>query len=298
MPDDDDGWGGTVDEGWAGPGQPSPPAGPPGAPAGPPRGRPTPGPSETRGPFYQPPPAPPGAGQRPGRTRLYVGVAVAVVVAATVLVVVLVSSGGSSSPTRHANSSIPATHSASVSVTAHSGGSTRLLDGVPFNSGCTEAPKSTYDTSSVVDQVVCTGSDVQSTAAALGVSYAEFPDQASLDSWYNDTILQKNGIQQNAGDCTNGQTVTTQGGAIYCEGTFTTATGASARQTVVQAPAGVNLTNGPNSSSADCPNSAYTLLAFTLPANHVGVIALTCSSTADAGNGLESALTSGAFDLH
>jgi hypothetical protein len=319
VPDDDDGWGGTVDEGWS-PTQPGGP--PPGSPPPPhPSSPPPPGAPGQYGPSSRPGPpgpgfrdapvpgygAPPPSGRPPApasgaksRTPLLVGGAAAVVVAVAVVLVIVLTSGGDTPKKKAGSTTPPVTNSAaplSSGASGGGGGGSGLLAAAPF-SGCVTAPKASYNTSSVTDQIACTGSAVQSAVSAQGVSFAQFPDDASLQSWYSQTILQTNGITQNAGDCTSGTTVNTTAGAVYCEGPFTDSSGGSARQLVVQAPATVTLSNGPNTSSADCPGSAFTLLAFTSPSDHVGVIALTCSSTADAGNGLESALKSGAFALH
>lgn len=229
---------------------------------------------------------------------MLIGGAAAVLVAAAVVLAIVLTSGGDTPKKKAGPTTPPVTNSAAPlsSGASGGGGGSGLLAAAPF-SGCVAAPKASYNTSSVTDQIACTGSAVQSAVSAQGVSYAQFPDDASLQSWYSQTILQTNGITQDAGDCASGSTVNTTRGAVYCEGPFTDSSGGSARQVVVQAPATVNLSNGPNTSSADCPGSAFTLLAFTSPSDHVGVIALTCSATADAGNALESAVKSGAFAL-
>lgn len=301
MPDDDDGWGGTVDEGWSASQSGGPPPGHSRPPATPPPVAHRVPPGDYRPSVQQGRPGPAALGYRDvptpkSRTPLLIGAAAAVVVVAAVVLIVVLTSGGNGSPKRKAGPSTQPVSNSAAPPSNSTGNGAGLLAAAPF-AGCVAAPKSSYNTPSVTDQIACTGSAVQSAVSAQGVSYAQFPDDASMQSWYTETILQTNSINQDAGDCTNGTTVNTTAGAVYCEGPFTDSSGGSARQVVVQAPPTVTLTNGPNTSSADCPGSAFTLLAFTLPADHVGVIALTCSSTAAAGNGLESALKSGAFAL-
>lgn len=321
MPDDDDGWGGTVEEGWPATGHPEgalkpgpadsqfggPPAPPRPAPAGYSSGRPGPGlPPPGQPPLGLPltgqqPPSKPPRGRQQRRNRLLIGGAAVAVVAAVVVIVIAGTSGPGGSP-KHATTlsgfpsssavtSPPLSQSAATPAT-----DSALLQQTPFT-GCKSAAKTDYSTPSVVDQILCLGSSVESKVSALGVLYAKFPDTASLDAWYGQTILQANGIKADAGQCTSGTTVNTNGGAAYCEGPFTNSAGDNAREVVVEAPATINLTNGPNSSSASCPSSAFTLLAFTSPTDRVGVLALSCSGAPSVANAFQSSLSSRTFDL-
>jgi hypothetical protein len=283
VPDDDTGWGGTIDDGWAASPPPSPPA-PPFNPVPPP-------------PY---PPSPPTQKRDRGRGWIY-GVAVAVVVTAGAVTAIVLSTTGSKSSKNSGPtpvSSPPVTSSGpSPSASASGGNGSTLLSQAPF-SGCVAAPSSSYNTSSVLDQIVCTGSDVSSSVSAQGVSYAKFSTLSDLNAWYSDTILKANGVTQDAGNCVTGVTVNTSGGASYCEGQFTNSNGTSARQLVALSPASINFRNGPNSTSADCQNSPYTLLIFTSPDDDVGVVALSCSATSATARAMESSLSAGSFDLN
>lgn len=297
MPDEDEGWGGTADEGWTfigppvarpvpqpateivqlpqqplvpSPGaSPSPPAAPYAAPPyAPPRYGSAPA------SFAPPPGAPfvpgPGHAPRPGRRTPLLVVGALVVVAAVVVAVVLLTSGGDGS------------------------GSSGLLGRAPF-SGCQESAKNGYDTTAVTDQIACTGADVQTKVGATGVQYAQFGSPADLDAWYSRTILAANRITPAQGDCTSGTTVNTAAGANYCESAAPS--GGAARQLVMLAPANVTVSNGPNNTSGNCPDESFTLLVFTVPADDVGVVALNCASSPQNAQTFESRLTSGAFNL-
>jgi hypothetical protein len=283
VPEEDDGWGGRVDEGWLNANAPAPVQQPYGAPAQygtPPAPAPAPAPAPSRSPLRNP---------------VVLGGIALVVAAAVVFVVILATSGsGGGSPVSQSSGVVPTT---TTTTTGSSTGSTGsgLLSSAPF-ADCQQAPKESYDTATVTDQIVCAGSDVEA-ESAQGVSYARFPDDASLQTWYQQTLLGANGIQTDQGNCTSGQTVQTTRGAAYCESSFTDSTGSSARQVLIEAPAGVTLTNGPNSSSTDCPSSSFTVLAFTSPSNHVGVTAVTCSASSTIATGLERAVTNGSFSL-
>ena len=283
MPDDDDeGWGGTADLGWANSDKSAEPGLSPLGP-GPKPGPPTAGPQ-----------VPPQRGN-PRRTPLLVGAA-AVLVLAVVAVIIVVSTSGKSSPTAHKSPSVAPSNTPISLVPTPA--ATTLLAVAPFGSDCTAAVKSSYNTSSVVDQIVCVGSQVTATVSAAGVSYAKFPTMAALQSWYTDTILKANGVTPNAGVCATETMVSTTRSASYCEGSFTDHAGAAdARQLLVQAPATIELSNGPNSTAADCPGSDFTALAFTSPADLVGVIAVSCTAISSVANVFESALMSGAFAL-
>lgn len=293
MPDEDDGWGGTVDHGWGNAGSVPTPADAKVVPA--PSAAPVPGPSG-------------------GRNRLLIVAGIVVVVVA-VLVAVILNSRGShqviphNSPSPTSDVSLSATTSAhsatptTVTPSSSSGTATvtdtgSLLKAAPFGSDCQAATQASYYSSAVTAQIACVGSTVSSKVGAAGVSYALFSSAAGLTSWYSDTILKANGIASDAGNCTNGTTISTNGGAEYCESAFTDDTGASdARQLIVRAPASISLTNGPNSTAGNCPNSDYTLLVVTSPSDNVGMVALTCSSSTTVASAFESSLVAGAFDL-
>jgi hypothetical protein len=221
-----------------------------------------------------------------------------VVIAAAIVLIVVLSKHNDPGP--HTAVSSPP-HSVSVSPTPSASptpSSSSLLKAAPFGTDCQQAPKSSYDTTAVVEQVVCSGPKVTSSVSAAGVAYAKFSTATALNSWYSTTILKDNGIAADSGNCQTGTTVATTRGADYCEGPFTDSAGAAnAREVVVRAPATIVLTNGPNSSAADCPNSDYTLLVFTAPTQNVGAVVLTCSSDASVANAFENSLTNGAFDL-
>jgi hypothetical protein len=230
------------------------------------------------------------------------------VVIAIVVAVVLLSSGGGNgkpnpSPSGSASASVSASPSASSSASASPTASASVPAGTglaaiaPFT-GCTSTPRAAFNTPKVVEQIVCQGSSVTAKVPALGVSYAKFPTAADLNSWYQTTILSSNGIKASQGACSNGSLVNTTRGAQYCEGAFTDDTGASARQVLVEAPAAIELSNGPNSTSADCPGQSYTLLVFTSPSDDVGVVALGCPASPVTAKAFETALNNGIFDLN
>ncbi len=247
---------------------------------------------------------PPSRGRRNG--WIYGGAA-AVVVAVVVAVVLLTSGGGkgkaspspsvspSASASASATPSASPTTSAPPSPTAPAG--TGLVAIAPFT-GCTNAPSASFNTPKVTEQIVCTGSQVTSKVSALGVSYAKFPTTADLNSWYQTTILADNGIKPNQGTCSNGALVNTTRGAQYCEGAFTDDTGASARQVLVEAPKNIELSNGPNSTSADCPGQSFTLLVFTSPSDNVGAVVLGCPASPITARAFETSLNNGDFDLN
>lgn len=295
MPDDDTGWGGTVEDGWASTIQPSPPL----APFSPvPPAPPAPGPSSyTPGP----PPYTPGPSPKSGRGRRQAIAAAALVAIAGVVVAVVVSTTGST-PSK-TSSRPPVTSppvvgaSASAYPTPTGSKASTLLGRAPF-SGCVVAPTASYNTPAVADQIVCTGLDVSSSVSAQGVSYAQFNTQSDLNAWYSDSILKANSINPDAGNCVTGVTTNTSGGASYCEGAFTDSNGTTARQLVALSPGSINFRNGPNSTAADCQGSSYTLLIFTSPDDKVGVVALSCSATSATARAMESALSAGSFDLN
>jgi hypothetical protein len=316
----DEGWGGTADEAWgSGPpatpvyGTPPPgqPAYPTPAPTTPQPGYPT-SPNPPSGyptaPGYPPPPPPP---PRRGRNKgwLYGGGG-AVVIAVVVAVVLLASSGGGKKkPNPSPAPSVSASASASASVspqpstspspspTLSAPAGTGLAAIAPFT-GCTNAPSAEFNTPKVTEQIVCTGTAVTSKVPALGVSYAKFPTTADLNAWYQTTILSSNGIKPNQGTCANGSLVNTTRGAQYCEGAFTDDTGSTARQVLVEAPSTIKLTNGPNSTNANCPGSSFTLLVFTSPSDNVGVVALGCPASPVTAKAFETSLNNGDFDLN
>lgn len=307
MSGEDGGWGGTVDDGWAGPtpltGNPQPHQGavPPYLQSQPPYVAPP----QFAGPTKRGAPALPGQqGPRRGgtSTRLLGVVVAAVVVIAAIVIAVVASSGNSKSTSQPSHSTSSQSSAPSSSVTTPLSNSTSiksvsLLSIVPF-SGCQQAPPSTYSTSSVTEGVGCSGSDVKNFSADE-VDYQHFSNASALAEWYQQNIIAANQIVSNTGDCSTTRVITTSKSAQYCEGGFTDSSGDDARQLLVIAPASAVITDNKTSSATACPTAAsYTVLFFTSPADNVGVSVLACNGTAEIANGFERALQDGTLDLN
>jgi hypothetical protein len=326
MAEDDDGWGGTLEDGpWPDPAQGHPAAGPgAGAAAGSaqpppvpvattPTGYPAPGsgaPFGTQPPWSgQPAPSTPGGPGGPAGRSRKIGLAIAAAIVVVVAVVLGVTLSGGSSKHQASPSTSPAvkpTPTPTPTTTAPtqpatspaSNAASALASIAPFST-CAASPPAAYPSTAVQAQIVCTGTDVQTSVSAEEVAYAKFSSAAGLASWYHDVILTANNIAAGTGNCATGALATTTNKAAYCEGSFTDDTGATASEVLILAPATAVISDGPTSTADACSStSTYTLLIFTSPSDNVGAFALTCAGTPATTQLFQQHLTAGAYDLN
>jgi hypothetical protein len=285
------------------PGQPTPPYqpsyGPPGS-SGP--GAPLPGAT-----------VPPPPGGMTGRT-LAIIIVVLVLIAGGVIGGVLASRGGkhhvakstppvapttsaASSPTSFNSESASASNSASATNSNDSTNVPSLMSITPF-SGCQQVTVDKYPDVTASDEIGCEGSDLAS-FSAQEVIFERFASASDLATWYANDVLARNSINQNIGDCTTEQVVSTTKQAQYCEGSFEDDTGSTARQVLILAPIAVDVQIGQGSLSTICSGqSSYTILVFTSPSDDVGGGILSCSGTAATAKAFENALQNGDLDLN